>query len=147
MRSAEDGYDWRTGPVDRNGKVKPSASRFLHHLLATIDLTVQLQGVWDGEYRAGYLRPVRDSYQQMKEHSGRRSGPLTDHEIRMARTYCLESAMGLDLYSDDVEYFAKHYDKFEPYINVIVQRGSMYHRDLEVLLETSPQPSLAEGTL
>lgn len=145
--AAEDGYDWRDDHFSKTGRLKPSASRFIHHLLATIDITMQAQGKWNGEYRADYCLPIRNSYRAMRTMYARKSGPLTEYEVRIARTRCLASALKLDLYIDDVEYFAKHYDDFEPYLDVIIARKTMYHRDLESLLETLPQPALADGTL
>ena len=147
MNAIIDGFDWKGQHFTISGQIKPSSVRFIHHVIATVDVVIRVYGPWDGEYASSYLKPVRTSFKDMSKLTGTRQGFLNQDGIKVARTFTLAAALGLQLHLDDIDYFAERYEALEPYLDIIIDRKAMTHRELVPFLEARPEQALAEGVL
>lgn len=132
--------------VGKGGKLTPTATRYIHFLINVVDVVIRVQGPWRDPL-INYFDPLQRIYSSLRKDYGSKGGELSKKEIRMARTVVLAALLRASLRVSDTKHFAENYDALEPYLNLIIQRKDMSENQIKVLLETRPEPVLAEGAL
>jgi hypothetical protein len=107
---------------------------------------IRVQGPWRDPL-INYFDPAQRLYSSLRKEYGSKGGELSKKEIRMARTVVLSAMLKASLRQKEVNYFAEQYDTLEPYLDLIIQRKDMGENQIKALLETRPEPVLAEGAL
>lgn len=135
-----------TKVVGKGGKLTPTATRYFHFLISVVDVMIRVQGPWRDPL-INYFDPAQRLYSSLRKEYGSKGGELSKKEIRMARTVVLSAMLKASLRQKEVNYFAEQYDTLEPYLDLIIQRKDMGENQINALLETRPEPVLAEGAL
>jgi hypothetical protein len=135
-----------TNMVGKGGKLTPTATRYFHFLISVVDVMIRVQGPWRDPL-INYFDPAQRLYSSHRKDYGSKGGELSKKEIRVARTRVLSALLRASLRVNEINYFAENYDALEPYLNLIIQRKDMGENQIKALLETRPEPVLAEGAL
>lgn len=135
-----------TNVVGKGGKLTPTATRYIHFLISVVDVVIRVQGPWRDPL-INYFDPAQRIYSSLRKDYGSKGGELSKKEIRTARTVVLSALLRASLRLSEINYFAENYDALEPYLNLIIQRKDMGENQIKALLETRPEPVLAEGAL
>jgi hypothetical protein len=135
-----------TNMVGKGGRLTPTATRYFHFLISVIDVVIRVQGPWREDI-INYFGTVQRIYSSLRRDYGGKGGELSKKEIRMARTVILSALLNTRLRASDVDYFSDNYDTLEPYLDLIIQRKDMSENQIKALIETRPEPALAEGAL
>lgn len=131
--------------VGKGGKLTPTATRYFYFLISVVDVVIRVQGPWREDLN--YFGPVQRIYSSLRRDYGGKGGELSKKEIRLARTVMLSALLNIRLRAVDIDYFSENYDALEPYLDFIIQRNDMSENQIKALVETRPEPALAEGAL
>lgn len=147
-------YDGMGRYRGKSGNIKPTATRYAYHCVATIDFCLGHSQTTSSQPRrilAGAEFPMQYSYRLLTPPTGRRyRGPLSEKEVRAARAACLARlATESNKYPEKqaMDFIADHYYELEPYFDTMIETNDISQHFLESLVETQPAAALVGGML
>lgn len=143
------GHNYQSSKLGKNGRLRPGATRYIHHVIATSDVLVRAGTHPDDDTEAirNYLNPALRSFDILKRSYGSKSGPLSKEDARKACALTLSHCMRVPLNPEGLKYFSDNYDDLSKYIELFVQRKDLNIETATMLLASKPEQALADGAL
>lgn len=146
-------HDGMGRTASKRGGLKPTAVRFAHHAIATVDFCVSYSQMPQGLrwFKESVMSAVAFSYRVQTPPTGKQPrGKLTEQEASEARAACLvhyatDSGKVPDM--STISFIAEQESALSAYVPVIIAEKDTSRYFLESLAGMQPAPALLSGML